>query len=547
MSSNDTKLLKILIVEDDFVDSEALRKLLSRSFLPISKIKSAESLKDAFELLGHENFDVVLLDLSLPDSMGMDTLVQLNKKYPDVANVVVTGQPADDLDLKTLAGATQEYLVKGDYSVETLSKSIHYAIERKHISEILARKQKNLEVIFDAVPIGMMLVDENKIVTRVNDAIRQIVHRDFRDIINNPIGIALDCINSYGDPKRIPSCLGSPDSNQKSCGNTPKCENCMLRIATERSLRSGQATHGVEVQLTVMVDGREVSTWMNVNATPAMTDGRKYTVIALEDITERKEAERKLKETMELKSRFISTVSHELRTPLACIKEGVAIVLDGVAGKINTKQAHYLDIAQRNIDRLARLINDVLDFQRLGAGRIELNLRENNVRHIASDVHNIMLHLAKKKDINLVLELEDKLPKIICDGDKIIQVLTNLISNAIKFTPSEGNVSVRIGRRSQYLTISISDTGLGIPQQDISKIFDRFYRVDRPGTQIKGTGLGLAIVNKIVKMHGGRIEVESKLNQGTTFIVFLPVDSKSALQSLDEAADLQLENVFAKD
>jgi len=533
MTANSTKLLKVLIIEDDCIDSAALQRLLSESFLPISRVKAAVCLKDAFKLLDYEDFDVVLLDLNLPDGMGMDTLIQLNKRYPDVANVVITGQPEEDIDLKAFVGGTQEYLVKGDYDVETLTKSIHYAIEHKRISRILERKQKNLEVIFDAVPIGMMLVDENRKVTRVNDAIRRMVHRDFREIINNPVGIALGCVNC--------------NSIAENCGKTRNCEKCMFRIAIENSLCSKKPSHKVEIQPTFIVEGKQISPWLNVNAIPAMIDGDRFTVIALEDITERKEAERKLKETMELKSRFISTVSHELRTPLACIKEGVTIILDGVTGKINEKQTHYLDIAKRNIDRLARLINDVLDFQKLESGRMEFNMNENDIVRFALDVHNIMLHSARKKDINLVLESEDQLPKLVCDGDKIIQVLTNLIDNAIKFTPRGGNISVKIGKRPHYLTISISDTGMGIPTKDIEKIFDRFHRVNRPGTQIKGTGLGLAIVNKIVKMHGGKIEVESRLEQGTTFTVFLPLDSKAAPLPLEAGVDQHLENTFASD
>lgn len=530
MNSNTTKLLKILIIDDDQIDTLFIRKLLSQSHLPVSHIENAESLSQAFAILDNNKFDAVLLDLNLPDSAGIDTLVEISKRYPQIASVVITGQHPDDLDDKNAAAGTQEYLVKGDYNAETLTKSIQYAIERKRIGQILDRKQKNLEAIFDAVPIGMMLIDENKTIRRVNDAIRQIVHRDYRQIINNPIGVALGCLNCR-NPENI-------------CGQTSNCNHCLLREAVDTALHKKQSARRIEIQPTLIVDEKEISPWFLISAEPAMIDGQNYAVIAFDDISSRKKTEQKLKETMTLKSQFISTVSHELRTPLACIKEGVTIVQEGVAGTINAKQKNFLDIAKRNIDRLADLVNDVLDFQKLDSGKGEFDIRQNDIKQIALEIHNTMLHFAKKKDVDLTLELDPKIPKVSFDSNKIIQVMTNLISNAIKFTPSPGQVTVSIKQHNAELSIAISDTGLGIPQEDLSKIFDHFHRVNRPGKQIQGTGLGLAIVKKIISSHNGRIEVQSKINEGTTFTIFLPLEPKLTDQIITVQKDQQLENIL---
>ena len=529
MNSNSTKLLNILIVEDDRIDSVMLQKMLAKSLLPISNVQAVETLNDAFELLNNEDFDVILLDLNLPDSVGIDTLVEINKRYPDIANVVITGQPYENFNSKEFAKVAQEYLVKGDYNVEMLNKAIHYAIESKRIGEILARKQKNLEVIFDAVPVGMMLVDENAIVTRVNDAIRQMTGRDYSEITNNSIGVAIGCVN----------CIGS----ENICGNTPSCDRCPFKKGVEDALSSVQSTK-VEVKVTLLVNGKEISPWFCVTAEPAMIDANRYAVIAIDDITPRKEAERKLKETMELKSQFISTVSHELRTPLACIKESVAIVLDGMVGKINAKQVNFLDIAQRNIVRLADLVNDVLDFQKLELGRVEFDIRQNDITRIATEVHMTMLGFAKKKKVDLILDIDGKLPRAFFDSNKIIQVLTNLVSNAIKFTPSPGKITMDIAKNQEELVISVSDTGMGIPESDLPKIFERFHRVKRQGKEIQGTGLGLAIVERIISAHGGRIEVESQVDQGTTFSVFLPIEAKPAPDALTNEKDQHLEKTL---
>ena len=263
------------------------------------------------------------------------------------------------------------------------------------------------------------------------------------------------------------------------------------------------------------------------------------------DVTERKKAEKKLKETMEIKSQFISTVSHELRTPLACIKNAITNIVDGAVGKISEKQRDFLNIAKRNVDRLAELINDVLDFQKLEAGRMKLDMQENDITKAIQEVYETMLFSAKKKEIDFTLDLDNNLPKSKFDYDAIVRVLINLISNAINFTPEQGRVSLCAQKQNDELLIRVSDTGIGIPRKDLLKIFDRFYRVHRPGKQIQGTGLGLAIVNKIVMIHGGRIEVESQLDQGTTFTVFLPLTPKSIPEAAPEEMDEVLENATA--
>jgi len=268
-------------------------------------------------------------------------------------------------------------------------------------------------------------------------------------------------------------------------------------------------------------------------------------VVALDDITDRKYAEEELREAIEMKSQFVSTISHELRTPLTSIREAVIIILNEVAGRINKDQRRFLDIAKRNIDRLSRLIDDVLDFQKLNAGKMRFELQENAIEKTVEDAFNTMRPFAQKRSVHLSFDHQPNLSALPFDSDKIIQVVTNLISNAIKFTPEEGHISVSVQQREEHLVIQVSDTGFGIPKESLPKIFERFYRVHRPGKEIKGTGLGLAIVNKIVTGHGGRIDVESELNKGTTFTVLLPLNPKRASDSLPKQMDEQLETTLS--
>ncbi|MCK4751922.1 MAG: PAS domain-containing protein [Planctomycetes bacterium] len=240
------------------------------------------------------------------------------------------------------------------------------------------------------------------------------------------------------------------------------------------------------------------------------------------DITKQKEAEEKLKETMEMKSQFLSMVSHELRTPLTAIKEGIALVSDGWAGDVNEEQEELLGISKRNVDRLARLINDVLDFQKFEVNKMKSKMKPNDINKIAKDVHQVMLTLTKDKNLNLILELEDNIPEIEFDSDQITQVLMNFVNNSIKFT-EQGDVTITTSETDDEILVAVSDTGCGIKKEDISKVFNEFEQLSRKTSgKTGGTGLGLAISKKIIEQHSGKIWVESEFDKGTTFFFAIP-------------------------
>jgi len=242
-----------------------------------------------------------------------------------------------------------------------------------------------------------------------------------------------------------------------------------------------------------------------------------------EDITKRKEAERQVREAIEIKTQFLSMVSHELRTPLTAIKEGIDIVTDGSAGSLNQEQAEFLDMAKRNVDRLARMINSVLDFQKLQAGRVILEEGDYNINQIINDVYDIMLPIARGKNIELVKDISDNLPIVRLDRDKIIQVLTNIVNNAIKFT-DQGKVIIRSYIDGNNVCVAVSDTGPGIREEDKSKLFSQFSQLSTTKDKnIAGSGLGLAICKEIMLLHKGKIWFSSDLGKGTTFFFSLPI------------------------
>lgn len=250
------------------------------------------------------------------------------------------------------------------------------------------------------------------------------------------------------------------------------------------------------------------------------------------DITEKKRYEQRLKELDKMKSDFVSNVSHELRTPLTAIKGSVDNMLDGLTGSLNEKQSRYLMRMKSNADRLTRLVNDILDLSRIEAGKIDLNPRVLSLTALAKEVAEGLRSLAVEKLISLEVASPDAGVTAWADRDKVIQILMNLIGNAVKFTPTHGRVSVTVERNgNQWVQTSVADTGPGIPSEEANKIFAKFYQVAPVGRQkARGTGLGLAISKALVEMHGGKIWVESEVGGGSTFSFTLPAQQPFKLE-----------------
>lgn len=225
----------------------------------------------------------------------------------------------------------------------------------------------------------------------------------------------------------------------------------------------------------------------------------------------------------DLKSEFVSTVSHELRTPLSITREGLKLVLGEVTGCLNKQQKELLDVATGNIERLSKIINDILDISKIESGRLPLHKRVTDMNQILRNSFSFYKNMAKQKDIEFNLDIPKHKIKIYLDSDRIEQVLINLISNALKFNKEGGSLRIKLKADDEKVVCSVEDTGMGIATSDLDKIFDKFQQFGRThGPGEKGTGLGLSIVKKIIQMHGGRIWVKSELGRGSTFSFSLP-------------------------
>jgi len=286
-------------------------------------------------------------------------------------------------------------------------------------------------------------------------------------------------------------------------------------VAIELMLTKASTPSEIEVSSSALeMDNRVI----NAHMAPVIARHDEFlgVVTILRDISKEVEADR-------AKSEFISTVSHELRTPMTAIKGYTDLLSGGAVGALNENQKHFLGVIKNNTDRLIALINDLLDISRIETGRVRFEPAPVKVGEIIADVVEAMAARAQERGLNLTYEVDAGLPEVMGDRGRLYQVLTNLVGNAINYTP-HGNVTVEATTAGTAVQVSVHDTGVGIAPEDISNIFDRFYRADDPVVQeASGTGLGLPIVKMFVEMHGGRVWVDSERGRGSVFTFILPV------------------------
>jgi len=615
------QLIKVLQVEDDEIDRKAVERILKKSALPAEfLVKSFDRLQPALQELGEKDYDIVLVDLGLPDSKGLEIIQKVRDANPVIPIVVLTGLDDEETGLLAIKNGANDYLVKGPQIQNSLVRAVLYALERKKAGEALRESEHKYRTLLKNIPQKIFYKDLSSVYLLCNESYA------------DDLKIEPDEIQGKTDydfyPKKIAEKYAADDKRIMQNGRTEEFEEIYIKDNQQRTVHTVKApirdhnneiigilgifwdiTESKKAQLELQLaeekyrtifensavaimmageNGQLVSwnkfteklldmddddlylkpvkslypaaEWENIRRHNIRRKGIQHhletkmfkkdgeiidvnlslsvlndaegkvtrTIGVVSDITENKKAERKIKEAMEMKAEFISTVSHELRTPLTSMKEGISIVLDGLAGPLNKKQKNFLDIAKRNVERLSRLINDVLDLQKLDSGKMSFNMTENDINEAAIEVRNMMKAVAKNRSLKLTVELENNLPKIKFDRDRIIQVLTNLVNNAIKFT-DRGRIIIGTRKKENIIIVSVSDTGRGIQQEDLPRLFNKFEQLTKGGERkTGGTGLGLAISKEIIERHNAKIWAESEEGKGTTFYFVLPIVERRA-------------------
>jgi PAS domain S-box-containing protein len=350
----------------------------------------------------------------------------------------------------------------------------------------LALTQARTTAIIEAAQDAMVSFDAQRTITEWNQASAQIFGREVRDALGSPVTQLFD----VSEQARLEELMGDARSNPPH----RRIEVC--------ARRSDGAAFPCELVI-------------------ALTGAGAYTLY-LRDITERKQLER-------MKNEFVSTVSHELRTPLTSVRGSLGLLEGGLLGPLPEKASELVKIARSNTDRLIRLINDILDLEKIEAGKLELRLEQQRPSELVELTLTGIAGYADHAQVTLRSELPP-LPPIRADRDRLVQVLTNLVSNAIKFSPPHGEVTVAASASEGKVRFTVRDQGPGIPKELQSRLFEKFRQLDGSDARAKGgTGLGLAICKQLVEQHGGNIWVESAPAAGSAFHFELPEDSTAVV------------------
>ncbi len=302
----------------------------------------------------------------------------------------------------------------------------------------------------------------------------------------------------------------------------PKLRNLLEHVRNEK-----QSLNNFEVEQNFPKIGHKI---MLLNATQVYSEGKKIFLLSIEDITHRKEFEEKLKKhateieiANKSKSDFLANMSHELRTPLNAIIGFSELLKDEMIGQLLPKQKNYITDIFLSGKHLVSLLNDILDLSKIEAGKMTLDLEKTDIPLLFESSLSIVKERALRHNIKLNLDIKEDVRQIYVDTRKLKQVIYNLLSNAVKFTPDESTVYVKVKRVSNLLEFSVTDTGIGISKEDITRLFQPFVQLESSlNRKHKGTGLGLSLVKRIVEFHGGSVEVKSELGKGSCFTVRIP-------------------------
>ncbi len=484
---------KILLVEDDDIDAEVVLRTLgvrsSEKGSTTYDVRHVSNLTEGLQALGRESFDIILLDMGLPDASGIESFEKVYTHTPDTPIVMLTGSQDEELALEVVRKGAQDFLVKGESTGHELARCVKYAIERHRLKgeldeTVLALHHKSsiLQSVIDHMGDGVVVTDEKGAIKIFNPAAAEIL-----------------------DLK-----LGSDFSF--------KGEAEALSMKTIEAVLKGEEINGEEFFLTTPLHPE--GQFLSVTARPVNDPENALNgcVTVLRDITKRRKLE-------ELKDEFVSMVSHELRTPLTSINGSLGLLLADVAGILPPETKALIEIAYRNSDRLVRLIGDLLDIQKLESGKMKMEMTPLEVTKLIQQAVDGNQGYAEKHGVTI--EYHNNLPEekwVQGDSDRMLQVMANLLSNGIKFSPEKGNVEVDVALENEYVKVSIKDQGEGIPEAFQKEIFQKFAQAGGEANKKKGgTGLGLNISQSIVSLHGGQIWFETEVGKGTAFIFTLPV------------------------
>lgn len=424
----------------------------------------------------------------------------------DVLNLQVEFAWLDEVTRSTLVATVRDLtlLKRGEHEL----REIHARLQH---SERLHRDQATrFATLFDSVEDAIVIINATGTIEAWNRGAQRLFGYAAEEIISKDVRLLM------------------PEPNAS--------------MPIEQFLRYGQSADRSQPGGRVELEARHGSgriVPIDLSVREMIIEGKRLFSAVMRDISVRREVER-------MKSEFVSTISHELRTPLTSIAGSLTLISGGAAGEVPPKIARLVGIARQNSERLIRLINDILDLEKAEAGRLEFQFSVRSLRAEVASVAEFNRGFAQSLDVKVELEDGDD-ADVFIDSDRLTQVLTNLISNAAKFSPPGGTVRIRIDREDPGVRVTVSDNGPGIPAEFCARIFQKFAQADASDSRVKGgTGLGLSIAKTITEKLGGRIGFDTVPGRGTSFYIILPMhgrtlDTKSATELPGKLEEIETE------
>ncbi|MGZ7108249.1 MAG: ATP-binding protein [Methanobacterium sp.] len=476
--------IKILLFEDNPGDAGLIEAMLEEFNDFSYKLKNVESLDEGLNFLKKHSFDVILLDLGLPDSDGINTFLDVHKISPGIPIIILTGLNDEKTGINAVKKGAQDYLVKGNVSSELLERSIKYSIERKKTEEAIRVQAEMLSQVNDAI----IAIDNDYNVTYWNKGAERLYDFKSDEILGKPLSYShrYEWITPDGEKEAY---------NLLETQGYWRGENVHIK-------KNGEKIY-VDVLTTIIKDNK---------------GNPKGMLATIRDITERKEAINELERSNKELQSFAYITSHDLQEPLRSIASYAQLLQRRYEGKLDSDADDFIDFMVAGATRMKDQIQGLLDYSRVGTHGEEFN------KFNAGDALNIALSNLKSSideydaDVN-----PDPLPDIVADESQITRVFQNLISNALKFRREgiQPKIHVSAQNKDDEYIFSVQDNGIGIEEQYNDRIFEVFKRLHAIG-EYEGAGIGLAIVKRIIERHGGRLWVESEFGVGSTFYFSIP-------------------------
>ena len=483
--------ISVLVVDDEKVIRDGCRRVLNEKGF---RVLTSENGLQAMDMLPSEEVDIILLDLKMPVMSGEEVLDKVTVQYPDIPVIIITGHGTIDTAVECMKKGAYDFVTK-PFQIDQFLLTINRASDKRRLEKKARQfQEENIKNLYD------LDLEKSRLKTIINCMANgvMVMNRNMEIVLHNPALMRL---------LEISEKVENPISADKIINDNSLIKT-LNRIQSEDSRETAFVSQEISAADNVL---RAISA-------PALGPDNSIvgTVTVLEDITAFKKLD-------EMKSDFVNMVAHELRSPVVAIRQQNSVLLEGLAGPLQERQEEFLQRGIKKIDQLLELINDLLDIAKIEAGKHVQHQVPTDIAKIIEDTVSLMEARAKDQGIELTCSFEG-MRQIQADPKGIAEIFSNLIANAINYSPDGGNVTISARCMSEYMEIKVTDSGVGIPEEELSKIFDKFYRVKDPKTRkVTGTGLGLSIVKGIIEAHHGKIDVESAPAKGTTFRILLPL------------------------